>query len=287
MPMPRTATVTIASSGTTSEASNLGDLCLIALLAPAALTGTAFAFKVSTDNSTFVDLYDEAGTLYSVAIAASRGVPVNGSLFAPWNWVKVVSNAGEGGARTITLVKHPQPTANNRLLAVAAGEAHLGAVGGHLSAVYVTVTRPADTNAYAANDAIADSASAGALASAVLGRTATGNGLIVGLTLQNSNTAATHRMEVDLYNASITAVNDNAEATRLAANKLKFIGTITLPALAKKTASSDQTEASDFTIRVPFQCAADGLIYFMPRTLDAHTPASGTTYTFCFHVAQN
>lgn len=172
-------------------------------------------------------------------------------------------------------------------LALAASEAHVGAVGGHLSAVYVTVTRPSDTNAYAANDCVADSASAGTLASVALGRTATGNGLIVGLTLQNSNVAATHRMEVDIYNASITAINDNAEATRLAANKLKFIGTITLPGLAKKTTNSDQTEASDFTIRLPFQCAGDSKIYFVPRTLDAHTPASGTTYTFGFHVAQN
>lgn len=158
---------------------------------------------------------------------------------------------------------------------------------GYIPAVYVTVTRPADTNAYAANDAIANATSAATLASAALGRTATGTGLIVGLTLQNSNAAATHRVELDLYNASITAKNDNAEATRLAADKLKFIGTITLPALAKKTTNSDQTEASDFTIRVPFQCAGSSTIYFVVRTLDAHTPASGTTYTFGFHCAQN
>jgi hypothetical protein len=158
---------------------------------------------------------------------------------------------------------------------------------GYLPAVYVTVTRPADTNAYAANDAVADTTSSATLASVALGRTATGTGLIVGLTLQNSNAAATHRVELDLYNASITAKNDNAEATRLAADKLKYIGTIPLPALAKKTANSDQTEASDFTIRVPFQCAAGGLVYFVIRTLDAHTPASGTTYTFGFHCVQN
>lgn len=158
---------------------------------------------------------------------------------------------------------------------------------GYLPAVYVTVTRPNDTNAYAANDAIADSASAATLASAALGRTATGTGLIVGLTLQCSDPAAVHRVEVDLYNASITAINDNAEATRLTANKLKYIGTITLAALAKKTTNSDQAEASDFTIRIPYQCAGSSLIYFVPRILDPDTPIASTAYTFGFHTAQN
>lgn len=160
-------------------------------------------------------------------------------------------------------------------------------VGGSTVMVAATVTRPADTAAYAANDAVANATSAATLASVALGRVATGSGVIVGLTLQNSNAAATHRIEVDVYADTITAKNDNAEATRLAADKLKYVGTILLPALAKKTTNSDQTETANFDVRLPYKCVAGGLLYFVPRTLDAHTPASATTYTFIFHAAQD
>lgn len=176
-----------------------------------------------------------------------------------------------------------------RLLAVVigAGEAHIGAVGGHCSPIYAQVTRTADTNAYIANDAIANATSGATLASALLGRIASSKGIITGLTLQNSNAAATHRVEIDLYKAAITAPNDNAEATALVGDDLNYLGTITLPALAKPTANSTLTRATVDGLVLPFESDTNRKVWFVVRTLDAHTPASGTVYTFCFRAIQD
>lgn len=159
-------------------------------------------------------------------------------------------------------------------------------VGGGCTPIYAQVTRPADTNAYAANDTVADSASAATLASALLGRIANGTGVITGLTLQVTNAAATHVIEVDLYSAAITVKQDNAEATRLAGDVLLYLGTITLPALAKKTANSTVAEAVVDGLVLPFLSDAARKVWFVPRTT-AHTPANGTVYTFGFRTIRD
>lgn len=168
-----------------------------------------------------------------------------------------------------------------------AGENHVGSVGGHCPPIYAQVTRTADTNAYAANDAVANATSGAALASALLGRVASGKGVITGLFLQTSNAAATHRVEVDLYKAAITAKQDNAEATRLVGDVLNYLGTITLPALAKKTANSTVTDAEVNGLVLAFESDADRKVHFVIRTLDAHTPGSATVYTFGFRTLQD
>jgi hypothetical protein len=99
-------TVTIANGETISGAATLTGETLVAVRTPAALTGTALTFQVSDDGATYVPLYDDSAA-YSVAAGASRGIPVKYELFMPWDYVKVVSAAAEGGARVITLVKRP------------------------------------------------------------------------------------------------------------------------------------------------------------------------------------
>lgn len=152
--------------------------------------------------------------------------------------------------------------------------------------VQFTVTRPADTTAYAVDDAISSSASAPAAISFSAGRTATGSGYIRGVTLQNSVAAATEVIEIDFYNASVTPINDNAEATRLIANKAKFLGTVILPALAKQTANSDQSESQSFGLAIPYSCAAGGLLYAIVRTAGTFTPVSAETFTFTVFCEQ-
>lgn len=151
--------------------------------------------------------------------------------------------------------------------------------------VRFTITRPADTTAYAANDAVASSASAPAAISFSAGRTATGTGYIKGLLLQCSNTAATEVISVDFYNAAVTPINDNAEATRLIGDVNKFLGTATLGALAKPTANSTVAEAATYALNIPFQCDAGGLLYAIVRTA-AYTPVSAEVFNFTAFVEQ-
>jgi hypothetical protein len=94
---------------TSSDGSGGGGLVidgngLITALIPAAFTGTAISFQVSLDDTTYYPLYNADGTLYSVTVATSHAVALDPSTFVAVAFVKVVSNASEGGARVVTLV---------------------------------------------------------------------------------------------------------------------------------------------------------------------------------------
>lgn len=56
-----TIAVTIASGQTVSGAAMLGGACLVGLITPAALTGTAITFQASADGSTYVPLHATGG----------------------------------------------------------------------------------------------------------------------------------------------------------------------------------------------------------------------------------
>lgn len=168
--------------------------------------------------------------------------------------------------------------ANPLAVALNGGEAHIGSVGGLSIVSRVEKTRPADTTAYAAGDTIADSTSAPTSWDFALGRVALGSGVIVAAVIGCDNTANVARLELDLYDDSITSTNDNAEATRTYTGMTKYLGTLTFPALAKPTASSTIAQASLAGINLPYKCVSSNLIRGRLRTLDAFTPASGTKY---------
>lgn len=164
------------------------------------------------------------------------------------------------------------------LIVLAAGEAHIGQIGGAVIVARVEKTRPNDTNAYAANDAISNATSGAELWEFTVGRTATGSGTIVGAEFATDDPACTARFELDLYDDTITAPNDNAEATRLYANQGKFLKTIAFPAAAKKTTNSTQAEAKNDDVRIPFKCVGNSKIYGVLRILDADTPVAQAKY---------
>ena len=155
---------------------------------------------------------------------------------------------------------------------------------GTTRSISASKTRPADTNAYAANDAIADLTVAPSAWVWQLTPGIGGRGSIIGATVASSDTTNTPRIEVDLYSAPPTPIADNAEATRLLANFSSgaYLGTLTFPALAKHTASSTVSDAKLSTtggqVPLPFQADAGGNVYAIVRTLDGFTPASGASY---------
>ena len=167
------------------------------------------------------------------------------------------------------------------------GEAHVGQVGAAAKTVRVEKTRPADANAYSAFDAIAESDTVGTIWTFAVGRIVTGSGVIVGAQIATDHAANTAILELDLYDASITAINDNAEATRLYANQGKFLGTIIFPSLAKKTTNSTQAEADAGRLNIPFACVGNSSVYGILRTPAGFTPTSGSKYTVTMLVLQD
>lgn len=158
------------------------------------------------------------------------------------------------------------------------------AAAGTAAVVAVELTRPADTTAYAANDVVSNSTGTTTLmAFAAFARVNGGSGYIVGARLATNLKSITPRFRVHLYNAANPTVSaDNAPHRSLYADLGKGLGYFDLPALstAADTANSDSSRTLDFTLRVPFLCAAGSqTLYALLETLDAFTPASGQKFT--------
>ena len=102
-------TATIASGQTTSGEIDLSGTTLCGFILPAALTGTALSLQMTNvSGGTYVAVQDGTGVSLSVAVTAGVYVPItNLAVTAGLRFVKVVSNASEGAARSIILVTRP------------------------------------------------------------------------------------------------------------------------------------------------------------------------------------
>ena len=152
-------------------------------------------------------------------------------------------------------------------------------VGGKSVQKSASFTRPADTTAYAANDAIADSTSVPTLLSfANCANVNAGQGYIVKTRLMTNQKTCTARFRLSFYHTSPSPVNDNAPKPMLYANKDKLIGRIDLDPCNTEDATSDAAFALS-TALMPYVCAAaDTTIYCILTTLDAFTPASAQQF---------
>jgi len=170
---------------------------------------------------------------------------------------------------------------------LAAGEAHVGKVGGQKVRVSAAFTRPSDTTAYAAKDTVAN-ATSGAVVMTFTGmaRVTGGSGYIVKASILTSQTTNTEAFRLHLYNAAPTALQDNAACTApLYADGGSYVGTIDFPAC--KTEGTGGTAAyvnvtgniANSNLPMAFVCAADANLYGILETPAGFTPASAQTFT--------
>lgn len=191
------------------------------------------------------------------------------------------TNSGNKSASTLrTVIATDQPnltTPLNVAASFAASESHLGEMGGNLTMISTQFTRPSDTTAYAAGDAVGDSTSAltmQALANAA--RVSGGSGYITGIRINTDKKSITPRFRIHLYNTNgATLSNDNAAWQDRYADNSKYVGCWDLPAMRTGADSTNSTNSysEDMSVRIPFTCAATSL-YYVLETLDAFTPAS-------------
>ena len=168
-------------------------------------------------------------------------------------------------------------------------EDHIGAVGGALVVATATFARPADTTAYAANDAVSNGDPSVLMTFAGLARVAGGSGYITKariVTDQSANTAAFRLWLYTISNPSVAA--DNAAFTLSWANRANRIGYIDFPALATEGTGSDSASALADTIRLAFQCAAGSqALYALLETKSAFTPANAQNFYVELTAEQN
>lgn len=168
----------------------------------------------------------------------------------------------------------------------------IGQVGGKTVVVSGTITRPADTNAYAVNDVVADSTSAAApVTLSGAARIAGGSGYISKIRLWTSNKTTTNAVfRLWIYNSSSITMpgQDNAAFAQLWANRTYGVGYVDIALTTEDSTASDAAGNQIIQCGIPFVCAtASTALYAVLEAKAAYTPASGQVFYVELTVEQN
>ncbi len=162
-------------------------------------------------------------------------------------------------------------------VALATGSNTIGATYGFAGTATTTITRPADTTAYAANDALSDSTSApttGGFTLSSMCRASGGSGILTDMAVVYSgNTAVT--ASVYLYDSAPTAQNDNAAWSVSDSDQLKLVGIVPFTL----TADGANGVANVQNLNMGYTCSGSANLRFMVKVGAAFTPASADTLT--------
>lgn len=132
----------------------------------------------------------------------------------------------------------------------------------------VSVTRPADTTAYAANDAWSSSTSSPANIEFTSMAKSAGKGGVLMTAMVSSSKASSLQFEVQLFDSAPTQVNDNSAFTVSDTDQLKKVGTF--QGTLQAAGSSPNSEVT-IALNLAYVCAATSL-FAMVRVLSAYTP---------------
>ncbi len=191
------------------------------------------------------------------------------------------------------------PTGAATAAAQTTGNTSLGSIdtklSGALTAVgqtvmaSATVTRPADTTAYAAQDVIANATSGAAVITfANAARINGGSGTITKARAVTDQAANTARLRLHLYHTAPTMMQDNAAFLTDWANRNKSIGAIDFGPMAQEATGGTAAGATNKTDRLAFVCpAGSSSIFGILETLDGFTPASAQNFFNELTIEQN
>lgn len=147
-------------------------------------------------------------------------------------------------------------------------------------------TRPADTNAYSAGDALSNSTSAPVvLTFSNAAPSAGGKMVVINATLEIDANAVPSGMgafRLHLYGTSPTAINDSAAYDLPSGDRAKYLGWVDLPLptlLGSTMFSQNVSDRTQFT-------AASGTIYGILQTVAGYTPTSAVVKTLKLKLVQ-
>jgi len=163
---------------------------------------------------------------------------------------------------------------------ISASENFLGKIGGFSLVSSATITRPADTTAYLALDAVSNSTSAPTvLTFANIARVVGGSGILTKFRLMTDQKTCTARFRLHLFHTAPTAINDNAGYGLLFTNAGNRLGQIDFPAMTTENATnSTAANTSNITDRMPFVLPTGTSLFGILETLDAFIPASAQNF---------
>lgn len=154
----------------------------------------------------------------------------------------------------------------------------------------VDIVRPADTTAYAANDALSDSTSSptsGGFTLTGAGRISNGSGIITDISIISSGDPATNLQgEIWIFDSAVTNVADNA-AFALSDADVKLYVTHQPFTLASTTAGSGTNSVASLVgLNVGFSCVGSANLRFLIKVKAAYTPISAEVFTVRAKIIQ-
>ena len=164
-------------------------------------------------------------------------------------------------------------------------------VGGYTVKKLSTITRPADTTAYAAGDAITDSTSAPTVAAITRAARNQGwSGILLEATLISSASPATAgEFEVWLFDTPFTADNDNAAFTPTDTECLTVVAIVPFPSSDSYVGTASGNRVYQGTaVNRGFVCASNSTtLYWALVARNAYVPASAETFSLRLTIIQD
>lgn len=160
-----------------------------------------------------------------------------------------------------------------------------------MAVITTTVTRPADTTAYAANDAWSDSTSAPTTGGFTFAGAASGLGLggfITDLMVVSSNDPSTLLQgEIWIFDSAVTNINDNAAFALSDADAVKLEAVIPFTMASTTGGSGTNSYAQVSNLILGYGPIGTPDLRFLIKVKNAYTPASGETLTISIKVARD
>lgn len=140
------------------------------------------------------------------------------------------------------------------------------------------ITRPADTTAYAANDALSDSTSAptsGGFTFTSVARKSGGSGIITDLLVMSSNATGGMQGEIWIFDTSVTNINDNS-AFAISDSEVKtVVGKVPFTTVADTNNALAHVQG----LSIGFTCVGSANLRFLVKVKASYTPASAEVLT--------
>lgn len=201
----------------------------------------------------------------------------------PINIQNFPQNTGE-----VALVGYDAQTGEPKFLPVNAGGLQVQA-GGFIVTSSANFTRPADTNAYASGDLIANSTTAGSVAPMqfTVARVEGGTGMIRRVRIRKSGTGITNAVfRLHLYNTAPTPSNgDNgAWLTNQGAN---YVGAMDIVVNRAFTDGAAGNGVPVDGMEINFDLPSGTVLFGLLEARAAYTPANAEVFTVTLEVLQN
>lgn len=208
------------------------------------------------------------------AIATRKGT-YSGDANQNLQIVGLATVAGADDAKTLTDID-----STNRLPVAA---------GGITVTVEATITRPADTIAYAADDEISSSTSAPAVVTLTsCARASGGSGVIADVVLIDSNGVTGYAdLELWIFDTTTTPNNDNTAFAPSDAVSQTLVGWVPLTLTAMGGGANRIYRAAPGYLPIPFVTVGSANLFARLLTRNAYTPISAETFKVRLKILQD